>query len=219
MRGDGLKAVRENLVSIVKRVVEPLMNAIKNELTPHVEALEMIPSTPSLPSTHSGGGSGGGSAMTTKSSGAGAKTLIHPSIAFMQTMIPIYSRALARYVTSWVSEGLLASLLIPLIWRGLVALSNRPGPPPSPPTSPSLGMGLVGGAGIGGGGGGGSGSGGSGGSAGSAGGSGGGMGMGGIPKASGSNNFVAKLYQYVHFSFFFLSLSLSFCFFGLAALV
>lgn len=131
-RGDGLRIVREGLVSIVKRVVEPLMNAIKNELMPHVEALEMLNSTPTLPSTANG---------ATKST-AGAKTLIHPSIAFMQTMIPIYARTLRLYAKSSVSESVLASLLIPLIWRGLVALSNRPTPPPSPPTSPSLGAGL-----------------------------------------------------------------------------
>ncbi|KAK7685155.1 hypothetical protein QCA50_011518 [Cerrena zonata] len=132
-RGDGLRVVKEGLVSIVKRVVEPLMNAIKNELGPHVEALEMVNSTLSLPSNANGA----------IKSGAATKSLVHPSIAFMQTMFPIYGRALTRYATSSASESVLASLLIPLIWRGLVALANRPNPPPSPPTSPSLGAGNI----------------------------------------------------------------------------
>lgn len=128
MRGDSLKVVRENLVSIIKRVVEPLMNAIKADLMPHAEALEAV-------NTQSVSPSGNPSA---KSSVGAVKTAVHPSIVFMQTMMPIYARALARYATSSVSESVLASLLIPLIWRGLIALSNRPNPPPSPPTSPAL---------------------------------------------------------------------------------
>ncbi|CAL1707207.1 unnamed protein product [Somion occarium] len=127
-RGDGLRVTRDGLVSIVKRVIEPLMNAIRNEPMPHVEALEKANNAMTLPSN---------AGVAAKSAGA-TKTLVHPSIVFMQSMVPIYSRAVARYATSSISESMLTSLLLSLIWRGLVALSNRPNPTPSPPTSPAL---------------------------------------------------------------------------------
>ncbi|KAH9839346.1 uncharacterized protein C8Q71DRAFT_749060 [Rhodofomes roseus] len=119
MRGDGLKAIREGLVSMVRRVVEPLITGIKNELMPLLDALEANPNSPSAPR-------GSRSPMS------------HSSIMTMQGLIPVYARALGRYATSAVAENSLASLLISLIWRGLVALSNRPSPPQTPPASPTL---------------------------------------------------------------------------------
>ncbi|EMD37584.1 hypothetical protein CERSUDRAFT_83328 [Gelatoporia subvermispora B] len=119
MRGDGLKSIREGLASIVKRVIEPLMNGIKNELMPAIQALEHPPVA-------------GGKVL------AGIKPVNHPSVASLQAVIPIYARALVRYTTSTAAENTLASLLILLVWRGLVALSHRPAPPPSPPASPAL---------------------------------------------------------------------------------
>jgi len=119
MRGDGLKNIREGLVSVVKRVVDPLMSGVKNELMPLLEALETTPNVPHAP-------------KGTRS------PVAHPSIMTMQGLMPVYSRALARYATSTTAETVLASLLISLVWRGLVALSNRPLPPPSPPGSPVL---------------------------------------------------------------------------------
>lgn len=119
MRGDGLKNIREGLVSVVKRVVDPLMNGIKNELLPLVTALEMPANSP----------------QSTK----GTRSPIpHPSIMTMQGLMPVYSRALARYAVASIAENTLASLLISLVWRGLVALSNRPAPLTSPPGSPVL---------------------------------------------------------------------------------
>lgn len=119
MRGDGLKSIREGLVSMARRVVDPLINGIRNELMPLLEALETNPNAPSAPK-------------------GSRSPVAHPSIMTMQALMPPYARALGRYVTSTVAETSLASLLISLIWRGLVALSNRPNPPPTPPASPTL---------------------------------------------------------------------------------
>lgn len=118
MRGDGLKSIREGLVSMVRRVVDPLINGIRNELMPLLEALE----TSNAPTAPKGSRS----------------PVAHPSIMTMQALMPLYARALGRYIASTVAETSLASLLISLIWRGLVALSNRPNPLPTPPASPTL---------------------------------------------------------------------------------
>lgn len=123
MRGDGLKNIRDSLVSTIKRVVEPLVNGIKNDLMPHIEALEQT------------------SNVMAKTPGATKVTAAHPSIVYMAAVMPVYARALSRYITSASAESTLASLVISLIWRGLVALSNRPVSPASvtPPGSPPLG--------------------------------------------------------------------------------
>ena len=122
VRGDGLKIIREGLVSLVGRVINPLVGAIKSELIPLIEALE-------LPNCNNG----------TKAI-AGVKTPVmqHTSIVALQGIMPIYARALSRYTTSPTSQTILATFLISLIWRGLVALSHRPDVSPSPPTSPDL---------------------------------------------------------------------------------
>lgn len=125
-RGDGLKHVRDGLGSVVHRVVNPLVTGIKNELAPLIEALER----PSASGT-----------VVSKSTGK--VTSQHPSIAAMQHVMPIYARALARYTATPVSQASLATLIISLVWRGLVALSHRPDITnsirPSPPPSPSMG--------------------------------------------------------------------------------
>lgn len=123
MRGDGLKGVRDSLVTTIKRVVEPLVSGIKNDLMPHIEELEH-PAPPPV-----------------KVPGTTKAASVHVSIMYLQSVMPVYARALGRYITSSVSEGYLASLTISLVWRGLVALSNRLAPPPSttPPGSPPLG--------------------------------------------------------------------------------
>ncbi|KAI0355745.1 hypothetical protein OH77DRAFT_1520824 [Trametes cingulata] len=126
-RVENLKGIREGLVSIVKRVVEPLINGMKNELMPLIDALETVP--PPQP-TNTG--------VVGKASTAAKTQALHPSILTLQTLIPIYSRALSRYVASAYAESALASFVISLVWRGLVALSHRPTPAPSPPASPSM---------------------------------------------------------------------------------
>lgn len=120
MRGDGLKVIREGLLSIVKRVIEPLVNGIKSDMMPHIEALEKLPVVP------------------VKAIGSSKAVAYHPSITHLQTIMPVYARTLTRYIVSSHSESALATLLISLVWRGLVALSHRESLPVSPPASPAL---------------------------------------------------------------------------------
>jgi len=123
-RGEGLKMIRDSLMSVVSRVVDPLIGGIKAELIPLIVALEN-PINITL----------GSPKML-----AGTKSYIvhHPSIVALQTTMPIYARALTRYTAWTTSQAALASLLISLLWRGLVALSNRPYQSGSPPGSPGL---------------------------------------------------------------------------------
>ncbi|KAG1802683.1 uncharacterized protein HD556DRAFT_705890 [Suillus plorans] len=114
-RGDGLKAIREGLVSLIGRVVNPLITGIQSELIPLLESLEN-PVAVSVPKT-------------------GAKAL-HPSIVSLQALMPVYARALTQYTTTLPSQTTLATFLISMIWRALVAFANRPRVKPSPPTSP-----------------------------------------------------------------------------------
>lgn len=125
-RGDGLKSIREGLVSVVGKVVNPLIGGIKSELMPLIRALEKPATAPAGP------------VKTTMTTGSKVTVVQHPSIAALQVAIPIYSKALTRYTASATSQATLASLLISVLWRSLVALSNRPQQPPSPPGSPAL---------------------------------------------------------------------------------
>lgn len=125
-RGDGLKSIREGLVSVVGKVVNPLIGGIKSELMPLIRALENPATVPAGP------------VKTTMTTGSKLTVVQHPSISALQVAIPIYSRAFTRYTASATSQATLASLLISVLWRGLVALSNRPQQPPSPPGSPGL---------------------------------------------------------------------------------
>jgi hypothetical protein len=129
MRGEGLKMIRESLVSLVGRVVNPLVGAIKADLTPLIMALEN-------PTSVNGG-------PTKPLTGPRPVTIQHPSIIALQTMVPIYARAVARYTTWTTSQATLASLLISLLWRGLVALANRPHQSVLPPSSPVVSPGVL----------------------------------------------------------------------------
>lgn len=113
MRGDGLKQIREGLVSLVNRIVGPFLGLMKNELLPLVEALERPNGK-----THK------------------ASATPHPSIITLQAVMPAYSKAITRYTMTSASQTVLATHLISLIWKGLVALTSRPFTPPSPPSSP-----------------------------------------------------------------------------------
>ncbi|KAJ3988887.1 hypothetical protein F5890DRAFT_1453021 [Lentinula detonsa] len=118
VRGDGLKGIREGLVSVVNRVINPLIRGIRNELIPTLDALEL--STPGKV-TH------------------GAKNVVlHSSILILQSSIPIYAQALRRYTTSRTAQNSLATFVISLVWRSMVALCHRPATTPSPPSSPGL---------------------------------------------------------------------------------
>ena len=124
MRGDGLKAVREDLVSMVKRVVNPLAQGIKNELCPVIEALEQPPAL-----------CNGSQAAPVK----GTKPVAppHASITTLQAILPVHIKALARYATTPTAQSLVASVVICLVWRGLVAIAHRT-PQTTPPSSPKL---------------------------------------------------------------------------------
>ncbi|KAH7888610.1 hypothetical protein F5I97DRAFT_723940 [Phlebopus sp. FC_14] len=122
-RGDGLKPIREGLVSIIGRVVNPLIAGIKSELMPLIEALEHPVS------------------VTVPKSATKTTPILHPSITSLQSLMPIYARSLARYTTSRTSQATLAVFLISVVWRALVALSHRPcvcSSPRSAPGSPQM---------------------------------------------------------------------------------
>ncbi|KAJ7039209.1 hypothetical protein C8F04DRAFT_1087512 [Mycena alexandri] len=121
-RGDGLKVIREGLVSIVNRVVNPLVAGIRAEMMPLLEALE-APNSCNI---------------TKVASGVKHAPVQHQSITALTAVIPVYARALSRYTASRYSQAALTPFLISVVWRGLVALANRPYSPPSPPPSPGL---------------------------------------------------------------------------------
>ena len=108
VRGDGLRPIREGFASLINRVVNPLITGIRMELIPLMEALER-PNTCNAKSL-----------VGTKST-----IVYHPSIVSLQILMPVYARALTTYTTSTLSHSTLASLLISVLWKALVALSHR----------------------------------------------------------------------------------------------
>lgn len=115
IRGDGLKSIRDGFVSVINRVINPFIASIRAELIPLVEALETPnPSTPKVPA------------------GSKSNVVHHPSIVSLQALLPVYTRALTTYTTSVLSHATLASLLISVLWRAMVALSHRAGKPLPP---------------------------------------------------------------------------------------
>lgn len=120
VRGDGLKSIREGLVSIVHRVVGPLVASIRDVIVPIIEALESA-----------------NDSQARSLVGAKASTIYHPSIVALRAVMPIYAKVLSRYTATSASHTILASFLIAIVWKGLVALSNRPYAPSAPP-SPDL---------------------------------------------------------------------------------
>ncbi|KAH9485247.1 hypothetical protein JR316_0002154 [Psilocybe cubensis] len=122
IRGDGLKSIRDGFVSVINRVVNPFVAGIRAELIPLIEALEHPNSSP-VPKAN-----------------PGVKTSVvhHPSIVTLQTMMPVYARALTMCTTSVLSHATLASLLISILWKAMVALSHRIDVKPSPIVAPDL---------------------------------------------------------------------------------
>jgi len=119
LRGDRLKTIREGLVSLINKVVGPLVATIRNEVIPLLEALETPNPLNGIKAT------------------PGVKVpMHHPSIISMQAIIPVYAKAIARYTSSTASQTTLAKFLISIVWRGLVALAHRP-PVPAPVTPPA----------------------------------------------------------------------------------
>ncbi|TDL26200.1 hypothetical protein BD410DRAFT_571484 [Rickenella mellea] len=116
LRGDGLKAVKEGLASLVGRVVNPLVAGVKNELIPIIQGLEQ----PNPAWSMNGKTPNGTKALHSHQ---------HHSIAALHSIIPVYAKALARYTSPPCCQTNLAALLICLVWRGLVALAHRPSAP------------------------------------------------------------------------------------------
>jgi hypothetical protein len=119
VRSDGLKSIREGLASLINRVVNPLIMGIRMELIPLMEALEHPNSSNAKPPV-----------------GTKSTIVYHPSIVSLQTLMPVYIRALTTYTTSTLSHSALASLLISVLWKALVALSHRTDIKMSPASTP-----------------------------------------------------------------------------------
>ncbi|KIY43311.1 hypothetical protein FISHEDRAFT_53739 [Fistulina hepatica ATCC 64428] len=118
--GEGLKPVREALLSFINRVVNPLIAGIKSELMSALGQLETVPTT-----------------YTTRNF-PGNKAF-HHAMPVLQVVIPIYARALTRYAALSISQTGLASLLISAVWHGMVAIVHRQPAALSPPSSPTHG--------------------------------------------------------------------------------
>lgn len=122
-RGDGLKPIRDGLISLIKRVINPLIGAIRGELIPLMEALEIPNATPPVkpvPASNK------------------PQVAFHPSIVALQTLMPSYGKVLTACTTSSSSQASLASLLISILWKALLALSHRNDTMLSPPTTLEL---------------------------------------------------------------------------------
>jgi len=119
VRGDGLKGIRDGIVSVINRVVNPFVASIRGELVPLIEALENPNST-----------------VAKVQPGAKSSVVYHPAIVSLQTLMPLYARALTTSTTSVLSQATLASLLISILWKAMVALSHRVDFKPSPMLSP-----------------------------------------------------------------------------------
>lgn len=118
MRGDSLKPIREGLVSLIARVINPLISGIKSSLVPLIDALQSPV------------------AVTVSKTGTKIGPALHPSITALQGLMPIYAKALSRYTVSLPSQAALAMFLISVLWRALVALSHRSYVSPSPVSPP-----------------------------------------------------------------------------------
>ncbi|PPQ98435.1 hypothetical protein CVT24_004114 [Panaeolus cyanescens] len=127
IRGDGLKSIRDGFVSLLNRVINPLITGVRNELTPIMEALER-------PVT----------AVAVKHPAATKNPAVayHPSILALQTLMPVYAKALTACTSSTISHASLASLLISVLWKAMVALAHRQevkaNAGTTPPVSPLL---------------------------------------------------------------------------------
>ncbi|KLO14612.1 hypothetical protein SCHPADRAFT_914795 [Schizopora paradoxa] len=125
-KGDGLLVIKEGLGSVMKRVINPLMSGIKTDLVPLIQDLEKG-NVAAVPTTTG----------TKVANGTKAPANLHPSIATLQTLMPIYARALGRYCSTKSSEASLATFLISIMWNAVVALSHRPSSPRSRANSAS----------------------------------------------------------------------------------
>lgn len=96
--GDGLKSIREGLESIIKRVVSPLVSTVSSSLSSHLDALS---------GNHATGE--------------------NKALVALAAAVPGAAQRLAKYTVPLgvISQSALATLHIRLVWRALVALSER----------------------------------------------------------------------------------------------
>ena len=123
-RSDGLKVIREGLLNLVMRVVNPLIASIQSEILPLIDGLEK-------PSPIGRTGSGLNSKNTKTSTP-------HPSITGLHAIVPLYAKGLAKIAAADAAQSSLGAMLITLVWHGLVAFAHRPFTSNSPPASPKL---------------------------------------------------------------------------------
>ncbi|GJJ06376.1 hypothetical protein Clacol_000567 [Clathrus columnatus] len=110
---ENLRSIKEGFLSFIGRIVLPLGVSMKNELTPLIEGLEQNKVTALQSAGHP---------KPTANRGP-----VHPSIALLQSIIPLMSKTLVQCITpaTTTSQTMLATLLITIIWKGLVAISHR----------------------------------------------------------------------------------------------
>jgi hypothetical protein len=118
IRGDNLRSIREGLVSLVNRVVQPLLNGIRNEMLPVLDTLENPTS------------------VSVTKSAAGAKQ--HTAIAMLATHVPVYAQCLKRIAATSTAQKSLTPFIISVVWRAMLAFSGRPYTVPTPPSSPGV---------------------------------------------------------------------------------
>ena len=124
-RSDGLKVIRDGLLNLVLRVVNPLIASIQSEILPLIDGLEK-------PSPIGRTGSG----LNARSAKPSAP---HPSIVGLHAVVPLYAKGLAKIAAVDAAQSSLGAMLITLVWHGLIALAHRPATSCSPPASPKLG--------------------------------------------------------------------------------
>ncbi|KZV82586.1 hypothetical protein EXIGLDRAFT_729489 [Exidia glandulosa HHB12029] len=114
--GDGLRGIREGLESIVTKVLGPMFAGIRKELHPVLDALEQLPLAPSPPLR-----------PVTSLKPTSSSSVVHPSLVTLSHGLPSFGRALQRLANiSHSAHASLASCLISLVWRAMVALAYRP---------------------------------------------------------------------------------------------
>lgn len=122
---DGLIPIKEGLENLAARAANPLIAAVRKDLTTLIDALEFPPSVNGSPKFGPSGS---------------AKATLHPSIIALHNSMPLYARALSRYTAPFPCvaqiQGALTALLIGVTWRALVALAHRNTPQGSPFLSP-----------------------------------------------------------------------------------
>jgi hypothetical protein len=112
---DSMRGIREGLESLVGRVINPLISGIRQELVPLIDALGTnAPVLASPPAKQGGPALNKGAA-------------VHTSIVSLQNVMHVHARSITQYTTppTMTSQTTHATLLISLVWHGLVALSHR----------------------------------------------------------------------------------------------